>query len=119
MLFARHRLIGSFQHQSLGPSPAPLVPRPESISKGTKMPENPRLLKLKIERLRRDAQSGMEDMLNVIGQAEELARSLPPEKTCNNNTWTNLRASELLEELTVMSTVLGGTLDVDRPGVSR
>lgn len=81
------------------------------------MPANPRLLKLKIKRLSRDAQWGMEEMLNVIGQVEELTRSLPPEKTCNNNTWTNLRASELLEELTVMFTVRGGALD--RPGVSR
>ncbi|KAG9046974.1 hypothetical protein FS837_003264 [Tulasnella sp. UAMH 9824] len=78
------------------------------------MPTNPRSLKLKIERLKRDAASGMKEMLNVIGQAEEMARSLPPEKTCNNNTWKDLRASELLEELIVMTTLFTEALDKPR-----
>lgn len=81
------------------------------------MPASPRLLKLKIERLKRDAASGTKDMLNVIGQAEEIARSLPPKKTCHNNTWNDLRASELLEELTVMTTLFGEALD--KANVSR
>ncbi|KIO24277.1 hypothetical protein M407DRAFT_9018 [Tulasnella calospora MUT 4182] len=43
------------------------------------------------------------ELVNVIAQAEELARSLPPEKTCKGKTWKNLRALELLEELPLMA----------------
>lgn len=80
------------------------------------MPASPRSLKLKIQRLRRDEASGLKEMIGVIGEAEEMARSLPPEKTCNSNIWRDLRASELLEELVVMATLPGKSLD--KPSVS-
>lgn len=75
------------------------------------MSADPKQLKLELQRLREDLKSAgsWAELLNVIAQAEELARSLPPEKTCKDKTWTNLRASGLLEELSVMAILPGET----------
>lgn len=83
------------------------------------MPTEPRYLKLELERLREELTSdaGWAALLNVIDQVDELARSLPPEKTCKSKTWKNLRASELLEELIMMA--IFPMKAWDRPDVSR
>ncbi|KAG9046975.1 hypothetical protein FS837_003265 [Tulasnella sp. UAMH 9824] len=70
------------------------------------MPAEPRHLKLEFERLigaDLTSDATWAAILDVIDQAEELARSLPPEKTCKSKTWKKLRASELLEELIMMA----------------
>lgn len=69
------------------------------------MPADPRQLKLEIEHLRNEPW-GLAGLLAVLARAEALARNLPFEKTCKDQTWKNLRSSELLEELVVMTTVL-------------
>lgn len=74
------------------------------------MPADPRQLKLEIEHHRRRKSAGLSDLLNVIAQAEELARGLPSEKTCKDQTWKDLRSSGLLEELVVMAILPGKAL---------
>lgn len=74
------------------------------------MPADPRLLRLRIQRLMQHGSSKAVEIADLVKQADELAQSLPPENTCRDNTWTTLRSSGLLEELAVMVTTLPGVL---------
>lgn len=80
------------------------------------MPADPRLLRLRIQRLMQHGSSKSVEIADLVEQADELARSLPPEKTCKDNTWTTLRSSGLLEELAVMVITLPRV--IPRPAVS-
>lgn len=81
------------------------------------MPADPRLLRLRIQRLMQQGSKRMVEITELVEQAEELAQSLSPEKTCMDDTWGTLRSSGLLEELAVMATTIPGVME--RPTVSR
>ncbi|KIO24274.1 hypothetical protein M407DRAFT_9016 [Tulasnella calospora MUT 4182] len=79
------------------------------------MPADPRLLRLRIQRLMQHGSIKSVEIAELVEQAEELAQNLSPEKTCKDNTWSALRSSGLLEELAVMATTLPGVMERPTP----
>ncbi|KAG8999810.1 hypothetical protein FRB90_011947 [Tulasnella sp. 427] len=61
------------------------------------MPVDPRLLRLRLQRA-----GSSTNIAKAAKQAEQLAYQLPLENKCKDNTWKDLRASGLLEELALI-----------------